>query len=211
MAALFAATYPQRTIALILYGTQMDYTARERGNADEEYIEYIDRHWGTVEHARREIAAWGAPSHADDARLAAWLASYLRRAASPGAAIALSRMNRELNASHALAAIHVPTLVLAKVDDQDFAIEQVRKDAAAIANARMIEYPGDEHFWWVGDYRTMLHDIEAFVGEFRDQEAQLERSLATVLFTDVVGSSQRAAELGDRGWKELLEEHHRRV
>lgn len=212
MAALFAATYPERTIALILYGTQMDYTARDDAVIEgDEYLAYIDQHWGTLDHARREIAEWGAPSHADDDRLVAWLASYLRRAASPGAAIALSKMNRELNATHALTAIHVPTLVLAKTDDRDFAIEQVRRDAAKIADARVIEYPGDEHFWWLGDYRAMLRDIETFTGEFRAQEAELERSLATVLFTDIVGSTERAAALGDRAWKELLEEHHRRV
>jgi class 3 adenylate cyclase len=212
MAALFAATYPERTIALVLYGTQMDYTLRDSSPAeDDEYLAYIDQHWGTLDHARREIATWGAPSHADDERLVAWLASYLRRAASPGAAIALARMNRELNASHALPAIHVPTLVLAKTGDHDFAIDQVRKDAVEIADARVIEYPGDEHFWWLGDYGAMVRDIEAFVNEFRDQEAQLERSLATVLFTDVVGSTATAASLGDRRWKELLEEHHRRV
>ncbi len=113
MAALFAATYPERTVGLILYGTAVDYAARHpnepvSSRSRTTYIDYIDENWGTLEHAREEIAAWGAPSHADDERLVAWLASYLRRAASPGAAIALTRMNREINASHALPAIHVP-------------------------------------------------------------------------------------------------------
>jgi pimeloyl-ACP methyl ester carboxylesterase/class 3 adenylate cyclase len=215
MACLFAATYPDRTIALILYGTTADYTSRT-ANADwsaesDAYLAYIDAHWGTLEHAREEILAWGAPSHADDERLVAWLASYLRRAASPGAAIALSRMNREINASHALPAIHVPTLVIAKAEDRDFPLSEVRELASRIAGARLVEFPGDEHFFWVGEFEGMLDEIERFVAEFRDQEAELERSLATILFTDIVGSTERAAQLGDRRWRDLVQDHHARV
>jgi pimeloyl-ACP methyl ester carboxylesterase len=164
------------------------------------YIDYIDRNWGTKDHARREIESSGAPSHADDDRLVAWLSSYLRRAASPGAAIALARMNRQINASAALSAIHVPTLVLAKTDDRDFRIEQVRAMAREITGAELIEFPGNEHFFWVGDYGPMLEEIGRFVSEQSEQEAELERFLATVLFTDIVGSTAKASELGDRHW-----------
>jgi pimeloyl-ACP methyl ester carboxylesterase len=215
MAILFGATYPERTVALILYGTMADYVSREFVDdfaaETDAYIDYIDRHWGTLEHAREEIRSWGAPSHADDEQLVAWLASYLRRAASPGAAIALTRMNREINASAALPAIHVPTLVLARTNDRDFRIEAVRAMAAEIAGATLIEYPGDEHFFWVGDFERMLDDIEAFVGKQSEQEAELDRFLATVLFTDIVDSTAKATELGDRGWKDLVEQHHRRL
>jgi pimeloyl-ACP methyl ester carboxylesterase/class 3 adenylate cyclase len=215
MAALFAATYPERTIGLIMFGSVVDYTAlgASDGSAQqwEAYLAYIDEHWGTLDHAREEIRTWGAPSHADDERLVAWLASYLRRAASPGAAIALERMNREINASHALPAIHVPTLVLARIDDVEFRIEQVRREAAQIAGARLVEFPGDEHFFWLGAYDGILDEIHRFVAGLGVEEAQLQRSLATVLFTDIVGSTEKAAELGDRGWKELVEAHHARV
>jgi pimeloyl-ACP methyl ester carboxylesterase/class 3 adenylate cyclase len=215
MAMLFAATYPERTIALILFGTDPDYTSMQTDDpfvaADEEYLAYIDRHWGTIEHARKEVASWGAPSRADDERLATWLASYLRRAASPGAAIALSRMNRQIDVSHALSAIHVPTLVLAKTGDVEFPIERMRLTTARIAGAHLVELPGDEHFFWVADHEQMLEEIERFVGEFHDQEADLERFLATVMFTDIVGSTERATALGDRGWKDLVEAHHARV
>jgi pimeloyl-ACP methyl ester carboxylesterase len=215
MAMLFAATYPERTIALILFGTVADYTRRAKAKdtpqEDQAYLAYIDASWGTIDHARQEIRTWGAPSHADDEQLASWLASYLRRAASPGAAIALSRMNREINATHALGAIHVPTLYLAKTDDRDFLLDEVRENAARIAGARLVEFPGDEHFFWVGEYDGMLDEIERFIGEFREREAELERFLATVLFTDIVGSTERAAELGDRRWRELVEGHHARV
>ena len=215
MAMLFAATYPARTIALILYGTDADYTLRPSDNPatyeGDEYLEYIDKHWGTIEHARAEIRAWGAPSHGDDERLAGWLASYLRRAASPGAAISLSRMNRDINVSHALPAIHVPTLLLAKIGDVDFPIARMRWLATQIAGARLLEFPGDAHFFWVEEYDSMLQEIEHFVGEFREQEAELERFLATVLFTDIVDSTTTAASLGDRRWKETVEAHHARV
>ena len=215
MAMLFAATYPERTIALILYGTEADYTWSESDNPvlneGDKYLEYIDRNWGTIEHAREEIRTWGAPSHADDDRLAEWLATYLRRAASPGAAISLARMNREINVSHVLPAIHVPTLLLAKVDDVEFPIARVRWIATQIAGARLLEFPGDAHFFWVEEYDSMLREIEGFIGEFREQEAELERSLATVLFTDIVDSTATAAALGDRRWKEMVEAHHAKV
>jgi class 3 adenylate cyclase len=120
-------------------------------------------------------------------------------------------MNREINASHALPAIHVPTLVIAKAEDRDFPLSEVRELASRIAGARLVEFPGDEHFFWVGEYEGMLDEIERFVAEFRDQEAELERSLATILFTDIVGSTERAAQLGDRRWRDLVQDHHARV
>jgi class 3 adenylate cyclase/alpha-beta hydrolase superfamily lysophospholipase len=212
MSILFAATYPERTIGLLLYGTAADYTERDISPSEsEDYLEYIDANWGTLEHARYEIRAWGAPSRADDERLVGWLASYLRRAASPGAAIALTRMNREINASHALPAIHVPTLVIARSGDLDFPIEDVRRMSGQIQGAELIEFPGDDHFFWLGGYEGMMAEIERFVGGLREEEAQLERSLATVLFTDIVGSTDTAAALGDRAWKALVETHHERV
>ena len=96
MSMLFAATYPERTIALLLYGTAADFTIREpayKGNPAA-YLALMEETWGTREFARSEIAGWGAPGHESDERLVAWLASYMRNAASPGAAVALERMNR---------------------------------------------------------------------------------------------------------------------
>jgi class 3 adenylate cyclase len=211
MSILFAATYPERTIGLVLFGTVADYTERVEPSGTDEYLAYIDEYWGTLEHAREEIRTWAAPSHVDDERLVAWLASYLRRAASPGAAIALSRMNRELNASHALSAIHVPTMVVARTGDRDFPIDQVRRMAEQIQGAVLVEFPGDDHFFWLGEYDGALAEIERFVSGLGHEEAELQRSLATVLFTDIVGSTDKAASLGDRGWKELVETHHERV
>jgi class 3 adenylate cyclase len=135
----------------------------------------------------------------------------MRRSASPSAAIALERMNREINAAHALGSIHVPTLAMARTDDLDFPVEESRRTAERIVGSTFVELPGNEHFPWVGPQDDILDAVERFVGELGEIEAGLDRVLATVLFTDIVGSTETAAELGDRRWKELLEEHHRRV
>ena len=213
MAMLFAATYPQRTVALALYGTAADFIVRAPAYKDDDagYLARMESAWGTEEFARHEIEAWGAPGFEHDERLVAWLASYMRRSASPAAAIALERMNREINATHALASIHVPTLVMARADDLDFPVGESRRTARLIAGSRFVELPGRVHFPWVGRQDDILDEVERFVVELGDMEAGLDRVLATVLFTDVVGSTEKAASLGDRDWKELVERHHRLV
>ena len=102
-------------------------------------------------------------------------------------------MNRQIDVSHALPAIHVPTLLIAKTEDAEFPIERMRRLTSQIAGARLVEMPGDEHFFWVGEYDSMVDEIERFVDEFRGQEAELERFLATVLFTDIVDSTATGA------------------
>ena len=213
MSMLFAATYPERTIALALYGTAADFTIRDPDYKEDPdaYLVRMEGSWGSLEFARGEIAAWGAPGHESDERLVAWLASYMRKSASPGAAVALERMNREINATHALPSIHVPTLVIARDGDIDFPIDEVREMASQIAGAEVVELPGSEHWPWVGDPDAIVDEVQRFVVALGEVEAELDRVLATVLFTDVAGSTEKAAELGDRRWKELVEEHHRRV
>jgi pimeloyl-ACP methyl ester carboxylesterase len=213
MSMVFAATYPERTIALVLYGTQADFTIRQPEYKEDPatYLQRTEEQWGTVDFARGEIAGWGAPGHESDERLVAWFASYMRKSASPGAAVALERMNRQINATPALASIHVPTLVIARPGDLDFEIVHVRDVARRIAGARLVELPGRVHLPWVGDPDAIVDEVERFVVALGEVEAELDRMLATVLFTDVVGSSEKAAKLGDRRWKELVEEHHRRV
>jgi pimeloyl-ACP methyl ester carboxylesterase/class 3 adenylate cyclase len=213
MSMLFAATYPERTIALVLYGTVADFTARAPDYKEDPaaYLARTEERWGTLEFAREEIATWAAPGHESDERLVAWLASYMRKSASPGAAMALERMNREINATHALPSIHVPTLVIGKEGDLDFRIEQVRDTASRIAGASLVELPGSEHFPWVGTPDPILDEVERFVVALGEVEAELDRALATVLFTDVVGSTEKTAELGDRRWKAMVEEHHRLI
>jgi len=213
MSMLFAATYPERTIALVLYGTAANFTVRDLEYKDDPaaYVARMEEAWGTEDFARSEIADWGAPGHEDDERLVSWLASYMRRSASPGAAVALERMNREINATHALASIHVPTLAIARTGDLDFPVAQSRRTAERIVGATFVEIPGREHFPWVGARAAILDEVERFVDTLGDLEAELERALATVVFTDIVASTERAASLGDRRWKQVLEEHHRLV
>jgi pimeloyl-ACP methyl ester carboxylesterase len=215
MATLFAATYPERTIALVLFGTRAcwrpaaDYAWPSP--TDEEFereIEETERIWGTRELAEREMRDWGAPTLANDDHAIGWLAGYLRHAVSPGAAIALDRMNRGIDVRAALPAIHVPTLALARDGDLAFSVEESKWMADRIHGARFLSFPGVDHFFWVGDQDQLLDEIERFVAEVGDEEADLDRVLATVMFTDIVGSTAKAAELGDRGWGDLVERHH---
>ncbi len=215
MATLFAATYPERSIALVLFGTGAAWTPAADyawpASTDERFEETVQRYerdWGTREFAGQEMRGWGAPSLADDDDAIGWLADYLRHAASPGAAMALARMNRGIDVRPALPAIHVPTLVLARDGDLAFPLEETKWMAEQIHGARFVSFPGADHFFWVGDQDQLLGEIEPFVAEVRDAEADLDRVLATVMFTDIVGSTAKAAELGDRGWGDLVERHH---
>ena len=210
MAMLFAATYPERTIGLVLFATDSNWSdvspeSLARTLAD------IDARWGTEAYARDAIRNWGAPGHENDERLVSWLASYLRRAASPGAAMALDRMNAEMDVTSTLSAIHVPTLVVSRTGDLDFPIENVRVMASRIAGAHLVETPGTAHFFWIGDQESVLAPVEAFVKELGGHEAVLGRMLATVLFTDIVDSTAQAATMGDRAWRDVREAHDRAI
>ena len=211
MAMLFAATYPERTRGLLLFGTVADFTSGR--DAENEHIELdrIERLWGTKEGAQLMLREWAAPSLADDEPMITWLASYMRRAASPGAAIALERMNHLMDASDILHAIHVPTLAIGRTGDLAFPIEDAHRTAEAIPGARFVELPGQDHLPFVGETEQLLVEIEHFLKEIRDDEAELDRVLATVLFTDIVGSTERAAALGDREWQVLLDSHYARI
>ena len=173
MSMLFAATYPERTVALVLYGTAADFTTRSPAYKDDDaaYLEHMERAWGTTEFARHETREWGAPGFEDDEGLIAWLASYMRRSASPAAAIALERMNREINATHALASIHVPTLAIARTGDLDFPIEESRRTAERIVGATFVELEGNVHFPWVGAQDDILDEVERFVVQLGEMEA----------------------------------------
>jgi class 3 adenylate cyclase len=148
---------------------------------------------------------------ADDEATVSWLADYMRNAASPGAARAFAQMNRGIDVRSALPAIHVPTLVMARDDDRDFTRDENEWIADHIQGARFVSFPGDEHYIFMGDQDALLGEIERFVAEVHGQEADLDRVLATVLFTDIVDSTVVAAEQGDKGWKALVEQHHRIV
>jgi len=211
MSALFAATYPQRTTALVMCGSY----ARRTRTAD--YPWGIDeaefRAW--IEESQR---GWGgpvglevrAPSMAADERFRQWWARLLRSAASPAAAAAVSRMNAEIDVRHVLPAIRVPTLVLHSVNDRTIDVEYGRHLARHIPGAKLVELTGIDHVPWLTDADAIAAEIEEFVTGAR-HAVDTDRVLATVLFTDIVGATDRAAALGDRRWRDLLDGHHRLV
>ncbi|MGH2695582.1 MAG: alpha/beta fold hydrolase, partial [Actinomycetota bacterium] len=190
LSMLFAATHAPRTLGLILFGTSArfawapDFPWGSTEKYWRDYLDRMDRSWGTPEFARWVVRTWGAPTRVGDERLVTWLTGYMRRAASPGAAIALLRMNRAIDVRDVLPAIHAPTLVLGRTEDPDFPIEGTRMLAERIPGARLAEFDGSDHFFWVGNQEELLDEAERFVKELGDQEAELDRVLATILFTD---------------------------
>jgi pimeloyl-ACP methyl ester carboxylesterase len=206
MSVLFSATSPERIEALItlaIYATRLrspDYPWAPKPEARAVEIEEIERTWG----GEMDISNL-APS-ADEAFKRRAVA-YLRRSASPGAAVALLRMNSQIDVREVLPTIRVPTLVLQRVDDRDVNVEEGRWIARQIPGAKYVELPGDEHLIWAGDVDAVVDEVEEFLTGRRPVH-EPDRVLATVLFTDIVGSTERATEVGDRRWRELLDQHH---
>ena len=208
MCLLFAATYPERTAALVLNGAYArrlwaeDYPFGERPEEYEAFLEDIRENWGGPVGLERR-----APSLIDDERFRSWWATYLRMSASPGAAYALTRMNSEIDVRHALSAVNVPTLVIHRTGDRSLPIEGARYMAERIPRAKLIALSGDDHLPFVGEQDEILDDVEEFLTGIRPPPAPA-RVLTTVLFTDIVGSTERAVALGDRRWRDLLEMHN---
>jgi len=205
MCMLFAATYPARTTALITIGTfarrqlAPDYPWGRTMEQQEQVLDAIRKDWGGPVGLDRF-----APSLALDHRFRQWWARFLRMAASPGAAVAMSRMNFEVDVRHVLPAIHVPTLLLNTVGDLVTHVGSARLMAEGIPGAKLVELPGRDHLPFGSDVDAILDEIEEFLtGERHSSEP--DRILATILFTDIVGSTDRAAALGDRRWRDLLE------
>ena len=208
LSAFFAATYPERAKALVLFGTfakriwSPDYPWAPKPEEREREYERLEREWGEL----MDVEEY-APSKAGDEVFLRRLATYFRRSASPGAAIALLRMNAQLDIRHILPIIRVPTLVIHRSGDRDANVEEGRWIAEQIPNARFVEMPGEDHLPWVGDQDAVVDEIEEFLTGARSVP-ESNRVLATVLFTDIVGSTDHAARLGDRAWRELLGLHH---
>lgn len=206
MSMLFAATYPERTRALILYGTYADFHTwvlpRDRFEA---FLEKIDRSWGQGE----SLSAF-APTKINDEHFRQWWARFERLGASPSAVIALMRMNSEIDVRHILPAIRVPTLVMHRSGDTRVDVEGGRYLAAHIPGAKYVELPGIDHLLWAHDVSSIADEIEEFLTGTHGED-EPDRVLATVLFTDIVDSTRRAEQMGDRGWRALLDQHNRIV
>jgi class 3 adenylate cyclase len=213
MSLLYAATYPERTSALILYGSYAkrswapDYPFGWKNEQWQRVLENIERNWGTPQGINIEM--W-APSLAQDPSASERMASYFRAAASPGAAAAIMKMNREIDVRHVLSAIRTPTLILHRVGDRVSEIEHARIMAHGIPDAKLVELPGIDHTFWVNDNGALLGQIEQFLTGKR-HAYESERVLATVLFTDIVGSTEQAVALGDNSWRELLTAFYAKV
>jgi pimeloyl-ACP methyl ester carboxylesterase len=210
MCVLFAATYPERTSALVTLGSfarrrdpDDDYPWAPTAENREETAQDIERNWG---HLRPEDVEYYAPSRLGDDQFVRNLERYLRRSASPGAAAALLRMNSYIDVRDVLPTIRVPTLVLHRTGDHDVDVAEGRYLASKIPGARFVELTGDDHWISAGNPDEIAGEIESFLTGTRPAE-ELDRVLATVLFTDIVDSTKRAVELGDRRWRQLLNTH----
>ena len=213
LSAMFAASRPSRTAGLILHGG----TARGRQAADypwqwseEEWGEYlvdIRTKWGTPEYAVQSLRQYN-PSMVDDEKMLAWWGRFQRLSASPGAIYAMDSLMREMDVRQLLPAIGVRTLILHRVDDAIEDVGSARYMAEKIPEAEYVELAGGDHFPWAGDQDSVLTAIRDFVESLEaEQDEGLDRVLATVMFTDMVDSTQQSAALGDRRWKELRDRH----
>jgi pimeloyl-ACP methyl ester carboxylesterase len=206
LATLFAASHPERTNSLIVYGAFARFVHWIPDDAGfNALISYIDEHWGSG----ASLPAF-APTMAEDVALQHWFGKFERLGASPSAAIALMRMNREIDISGILHSIKVPTLVLHLTGDTLINVEGGRELAAGIPNARLVERPGTDHiaFLEAGDW--IVAEIEEFITGSRSTPI-IDRVLATVVFTDIVDSTARADAKGDVAWRDLLQAHDKTV
>ncbi len=208
MALLFAASHPAQSSALILADScARQYDAGERPSgfalADRKLsLDAVEAAWGTASNLE-----FFAPSLAGDARFRSWFARYERLAMGPRMVRAVVALDFANDLHAILPAIHVPTLVLHRVGNRFIDVRHGRALAAGIAGAKLVELPGEDHLFHAGESEAMLGEVEEFVTGVRSVP-ETDRVLATVLFTDIVGSTERAAALGDRAWRDLVDAHH---
>jgi class 3 adenylate cyclase len=202
MSMLFAATYPERTRALALYGSYANFNEWVLPpDRLEEFIGLVERGWGTG----ITLQAF-APSLAGSEEARRQWAQFERSGASPASVIALMRMNAEIDTRHIAPAIRVPTLVIHRTGDVRVSVLAGRYLGAHIPGAKYVEMPGLDHLFYTGNADLIADEIEEFLTGARPAP-ELERVLATVSFCDIVDSTRRAEALGDREWRALLDQH----
>jgi pimeloyl-ACP methyl ester carboxylesterase len=210
MSMLFAATYPERTRALVLCGAEVKEETTEDwpwGEATREQheqqltIENVLERWG-----KGAALGYFAPSRKDDERLREQFGRLQVQSASPHDALAFMHMAFEIDVRHVVPSINTPTLIVHRTDDGVCHVENARWLARNIPGAQYVELPGADHVPWI-DGDDLMEEVREFLTGVREPE-EPDRVLATVLFTDLVGSTKRAQELGDRRWKETLERHN---
>jgi pimeloyl-ACP methyl ester carboxylesterase len=207
MSMLFAATYPDRTTALLLFGCfarriwAPDYPWAPAPEERQSWYERIEEQWG----GPFDVSVL-APSRANDPAFTSWFGAYQRMGASPRAAVTLARTNTEIDVRDILPTIRVPTLVMHRRHDRGADFEEGRYIAERIPGARFVALEGEDHLMWAGDQDSVLDRIEEFLTGTR-HAPEIDRVLTTVLFTDIVDSTARAAASGDRLWRDLLNRH----
>jgi pimeloyl-ACP methyl ester carboxylesterase len=216
MSILFAATYPERTASLVLYGAAArflwapDYPWAPTRDENERQIDRFRRAWGTEDAVEEELSSF-APSLSLDEEQKRDFASARRLSASPGSAAALARMNMDIDVRHILPTLTVPTLILHRSQDKQHSVQGARWMAQQIPGAQYVELPGSDHVPFAGNSDALLREVKEFVTETWAETRESDRVLSTVLFTDIVDSTAKAVELGDRAWRQLLHQHHTRV
>lgn len=211
-AVAFTARHPERVERLILFGA---YAKRIRSD-DYPWAPTLEQRVAESEGFERawanpaRIAEYYAPSRAGDQAFIDWIGRWLRLSASPKAAAALNTASSYIDVTDVLPQIRVPTLLLYRLEDQDVLIDEGRYIASRIPGAKLVELHGADHFFYAGDTEPILQEIEEFVTGYR-AAAEPERVLRTVLFTDIVGSTDTAAAMGDRRWRALIDRHNRVV
>jgi class 3 adenylate cyclase len=216
MSILFAATYPERTLALLLVGAEVkeettdDWPWGESTREDfEQSMRGVPERWGTPAQAERAVANRSPSAVGDMSAAEAWRRR-LVESASPGDAIAFMRIAFEIDVRDVIPSIRTPTLVVHARGDRVCQVENGRYLAEHIRGARYIELESDDHLPWYADAEVVAGEIQQFLTGVREP-VEPDRVLTTVLFTDIVGSTERASELGDRRWRDLLELHHSRI
>jgi class 3 adenylate cyclase len=203
MSVLFAATYPERTRALVLYGTYGHFSSWVvPPDRLEAALDRMEKNWGTGESLRLF-----APSVASDETFKLSWARFERLGASPSAVVALMRMNSEIDVRPILPSIRVPTFIIHRQGDVRVNVEAGRFMARQIPNAKYLELPGSDHMLWTGETERILDEVEEFLTGSRSA-IESDRVLATVLFTDIVNSTKRAETIGDRAWHDVLDRHN---
>lgn len=212
LAMLFAAAHPERTIGLILAGSEVKERITEdwpwgecTQKAFDEMLSLVPEHWGTSSRMLEYIA----PSMSKDPFAQEWIKRLLINSATPSAAVRFMTMAFDNDARSVAEAINVPTLIVHRVGDQVCNVENARYLGAHINGARCIELSGDDHVPWAGG-DDVLAEIRTFITGVRE-ESQPDRVLATVLFTDIVESTERTSKIGDAKWRSLLDGHDQSI
>ena len=213
-ATLFAATYPERVTSLILFSASPAGSVTEDlpGQWDEEqweeWLASVRLGWGTRAWIVQNLR-WQGPSVLQDPDLLEQFIAFSRLSASPSSAEAVLRIEKDTDIRHILPAVRVPTLVLTRTGDQSQPTEGGRYIASKIPGARFVELPGNDAAPWVGDAGSVLSEIEQYLEQSSARALGSERRLGTVLFTDIVGSTEHLAGMGDAAWRKRLAEHDR--